>query len=87
MKSVHEHEVEDRMRFYECGVKEGLFRSDIDYPFISNVGYITMNEIMHLQLYRMYSMQTIFDNFFMVIVRGICTERGLELLNRGMGHA
>lgn len=32
MKSVHEHEVEDRMRFYECGVKEGLFRSDIDYP-------------------------------------------------------
>lgn len=87
MKSVHEHEVEDRIRFYECGVKEGLFRSDIDYPFISNVGYITMNEIMHLQLYRMYSMQTIFDNFFMVIVRGICTERGLELLNRGMGHA
>ena len=84
---VHEHEVEDRMRFYECGVKEGLFRSDIDYPFISNVGHITMNEIMHLQLYRMYSMQTIFDNFFMVIVRGICTERGLELLNRGMGHA
>ena len=70
MKSVHEHEVEDRMRFYECGVKEGLFRSDIDYPFISNVGHITMNEIMHLQLYRMYSMQTIFDNFFMVIVRG-----------------
>ena len=87
MKSVHEHEVEDRMRFYECGVKEGLFLSDIDYPFISNVGHITMNEIMHLQLYRMYSMQTIFDNFFMVIVRGICTERGLELLNRGMGHA
>ena len=75
MKSVHEHEVEDRMRFYECGVKEGLFRSDIDYPFISNVGHITMNEIMHLQLYRMYSMQTIFDNFFMVIVRGISQQR------------
>ena len=86
LNSVREHEVEDRMRFYECGVKEGLFRSDIDYSFISDVGHITMNEIMHLQLYRKYSMQTIFDNFFMVIVRGICTERGLELLNKGMGH-
>ena len=41
---------------------------------------------MHLQLYHKYSMQTIFDNFFMVIVRGICTERGLELLNKGMCH-
>ena len=86
MKSIHEHEVEARMRFYDCGVKEGLFRSDIDYPFISNVVHITMDEIMHLQLYRKYSMQTIFDNFFMVIVRGVCTERGLELLNKGMGH-
>lgn len=41
-----------------------------------------MSEIMHNQLYKKYSMQEMFDNYFLVIIRGFCTERGVALLNK-----
>lgn len=84
LRENHDRDVQDRMRFYEMGVKEGLFRGDIDYPLVSNIGQLAMNEFMHQQLYKQFSMQMLFDNYFMVIVRGICTERGLQLLDKGM---
>lgn len=84
LKQCHASEREDSKRFFEAGVKEGLFRRDIDYGLMMEIGRIAMEEIMHRQLYKEYSMQGLFDNYFMVIIRGICTEMGLELLNKAI---
>lgn len=86
LRENHDRDVESRMRFYKVGVQEGLFRSDVDYPLVSNVGHIAMEEFMHQQMYKEFSMQQLFDNYFLVMVRGICTHRGLELLHKGMGE-
>lgn len=86
LKEDHEHEYEDRVRFLEAGVKEGLFRPDIDYKLTMELMHVSLREIMHLQLYKAYTMQGIFDNFLLVLIRGLCTERGLVLLNKALGH-
>lgn len=80
----HEKEHDERLKFFEVGVKEGLFRKDIDYRLTLELVHVSMEEIMHLQLYKTYTMQMIFDNFFLVVIRGFCTERGLEMLNRAI---
>ena len=78
----HEREFADRVKFLKAGVEEGLFRQDIDYSLTMEVLSASMSEIMRNQIYKKYSMQQIFDNFFLVIIRGFCTERGAALLNK-----
>jgi len=84
LKENHDLERQESKRFFEAGIKEGLFRKDIDYGMMMEIGRIAMEEIMHRQLYKEYTMQALFDNYFMVIIRGICTEVGLELLNKAI---
>ena len=84
LKESHEKDREQRMLFFEAGIKEGFFREDINYTLLSELGNMLMEEIMHRQLYKQYSMQELFDNFFMVTIRGFCTERGVELLNKAI---
>ena len=78
----HEREFADRVKFLKAGVEEGLFRQDIDYSLTMELLSDSMSEIMRNQIYKKYSMQQIFDNFFLVIIRGFCTERGAALLNK-----
>ena len=78
----HEREFADRVKFLKAGVEEGLFRQDIDYSLTMELLSASMSEIMHNQLYKKYSMQEMFDNYFLVIIRGFCTERGAALLNK-----
>ncbi len=84
LKENHDKEREESKRFFEAGVSEGLFRGDVDYALMMEVGRIATEEIMHRQLYKEHSMQELFDNYFMIIIRGICTERGLGLLNKAI---
>lgn len=84
LQECHALEREESKRFFEAGVREGLFRKDVDYTMMMEIGRIAMEEIMHRQLYKEYSMQALFDNYFMIIIRGICTEEGLELLNKAI---
>ena len=78
----HEREFADRVKFLKAGVEEGFFRQDIDYSLTMELLSASMSEIMHNQLYKKYSMQEMFDNYFLVIIRGFCTERGVALLNK-----
>ena len=81
-KQEHEREFADRVKFLKAGVEEKLFRQDIDYSLTMELLSASMSEIMRNQIYKKYIMQQIFDNFFLVIIRGFCTERGAALLNK-----
>ena len=82
----HEREFADRVKFLKAGVEEGLFRQDIDYSLTMELLSASMSEIMRNQIYKKYSMQEMFDNYFLVIIRGFCTERGLEQLDRALNE-
>lgn len=84
MREYHSKEREEGGKFFATGVKEGLFRPELNYEVLSEVGHVAMEEIMHRQLYRIYSMQELFDNYVLTVIRGFCTERGLLALDMAL---
>ena len=72
---------ENANRFFQRGVKEGYFRSDVDYELISRLGEgMTQNAIAR-QLYFQYEPQYIFRNIIFLVLRGFCTQKGLEYID------
>lgn len=84
LKEKHNREYVDRVKFMKAGISEGVFRMDVNYELMFEIVDATMKEIMHQQLYKENTMQEIFDNYFLVIIRGFCTERGVALLNKAI---
>lgn len=68
--------------FFKRGVDEGYFRGDFNYDMISRLGSSTMQNVMEYKLYKLYSLQDIFRNVIMLFIRGLCTAKGIEELDR-----
>lgn len=86
LEEEHDKEYDDSMRFFQAGVDEGYFRKDVNFEVIYESSRICMSEMMHQQLYKRFTMQQLFDNFTLIIIRGFCTDRGLELLDKAIGQ-
>lgn len=84
LQDIHASEHDDTMKFFEAGVEEGVFRDDINYEVVMNLGEVCMESIMENQLYKKYSVNDLFTNYFLVTTRGFCTEQGLVQLNKVM---
>ena len=86
LKEEHDKEYDDSMRFFQAGVDEGYFRKDVNFEVVYESSRICMSEMMHQQLYKRFTMQELFDNFTLIMIRGFCTDRGLELLDKAIGQ-
>lgn len=86
LKEEHDKEYDDSMRFFQAGVDEGYFRKDVNFEVVFESSKICMSEMMHQQLYKRFTMQELFDNYTLIIIRGFCTDRGLELLDKAIGQ-
>lgn len=81
LRKKHQKSEEIANRFFQRGVKEGYFRSDVDYELISRLGEgMTQNAIAR-QLYFQYEPQYIFRNIIFLFLRGFCTQKGLEYID------
>lgn len=81
LRKKHQKSEENANRFFQRGVKEGYFRSDVDYELISKLGEgMTQNAIAR-QLYFQYEPQYIFRNIIFLFLRGFCTQKGLEYID------
>ena len=69
-------------KFYERGISEGLFRSDVNYDLISDVSNGVMDYVMEQQLYTRYPLTEIFRNVVLLYIRGVCTVKGVEELQK-----
>ncbi len=70
--------------FLTRGVKEGIFRGDINFKMVTVIGHHTHNALMEHQLFKEYPMPDIINNFTLVLIRGLCTEKGIKLLDEAM---
>lgn len=81
LRKKHQKSEENANRFFQRGVKEGYFRSDVDYELISRLGEgMTQNAIAR-QLYFQYEPQYIFRNIIFLFLKGFCTQKGLEYID------
>ena len=68
-------------QFMKRGVKEGLFRADIDYTIIGHVFEALGAYMRDKRLYEKYPFQELFFNMLFVSLRGFCTIKGIEKLD------
>lgn len=82
MDEDHNHKEGEVVEFYKRGVEEDYFRNDVDFSLIGKVIVGTVDYIMRSQLFRQYSMPQIFHNVILLYVRGFCTVKGVQALEK-----
>jgi AcrR family transcriptional regulator len=65
------------------GISEGLYRKSIDVGFISRIYFHGVMGIKDIDLFplKQFSLNKIMDFYLEYHLRGICTEKGIEILN------
>jgi hypothetical protein len=71
--------------FYQRGVEEGYFRADVNYRLAIMLFDVMGQFIMEKELYRTYSIEEIFKNIVFVSIRGMCTQRGVQAIDKILG--
>lgn len=70
------------LAFIKRGVEEGYFRPDVDYILCVRMFDALSQYIMTAELYRQYSFEHILNNLIFVTLRGVCTQKGMEVLDQ-----
>ncbi len=82
IKEVYERRREGFISFMQRGVDEGSLRPDVDYKLFQYLLDGIGQHVMGNRLYKQYSVEELFGNLFLVIIRGLCTIKGLQLLEK-----
>lgn len=81
LRQTHLKSNQESLSFFLHGVEGGFFRKHVNYELILQMSNAVMNHVVEEKLYNRVSLQEIFVNYVNVIIRGLCTEKGLEILN------
>jgi len=84
MQYLEQENVKSRSKFQqfiERGVREGYFRSELNYGLVERLFDVMGRHIMESQLYRDYTIEDIFLSFIFISLRGLCTEKGVTALD------
>jgi len=68
-------------QFMLRGVDEGVFQQQFNYDIITHLIDAVSNHIMANQLQHTFSFKELFVNTFLVPLRGLCTDKGLRLMD------
>ena len=68
--------------FLDKGVKEGYFREDIHHDLVTilfdSIGQLFLQK----RLYTRFSIESVLNNIMFISLRGICTTKGIEVLDK-----
>jgi len=81
MEAEHEKNRADFKQFMRRGVEEGFFRPDVDYDMLPHLFDAIGRHVQREELFKVYSLKEIFATLLLVPLRGISTEKGLQVLN------
>ena len=67
--------------YFRKGVKQGMFRDDINYEIINKIVSSQMDVLLYSGQLEIYSLPVILRELTLLYLRGISTEKGLKLVN------
>jgi AcrR family transcriptional regulator len=76
-----QHMQQQMLSFLKRGVKEGYFRKDIDFVMTGRLFDAIVHYVMTNRLYQQYDIEDIFKHLLFVSLRGICTHKGVLVLD------
>lgn len=68
------------LTFMQRGVREGFLRPDVNYEMIPHMMDAMGLYIVNSKLLDNYTFEELFSNYFLVSLRGLCTEAGLKVI-------
>jgi AcrR family transcriptional regulator len=79
--NVHKHQEMEQM--IQRGIREGVFRENLNSKVIAHFFCRQLEDIARNARYlEEFSLTEIFDNITMTFLRGICTMKGIEIIDR-----
>lgn len=69
---------QNKMIFYQRGIREGVFRGDVDYDVLSRILNAAIEYIKQTQMYKEYDLARILNNIIILFIRGVCTYDGIK---------
>ena len=82
LSTLHKESLAKNKEFLQKGVGDGFFRDDVNFEIVSRMGHATMQHVMQAQLYKRYPLQDIFRNVILLLIRGICTQKGVRVVDQ-----
>lgn len=85
MSYLEEQHDRDRVlqkQFIVRGVEEGYFRKDVDIDIVIIMFEALSQYVRRTRLYNQYPVKDIFNNMLFISFRGICTQKGIEVIDR-----
>lgn len=82
LKEVHDSEAEVAIAYMERGVDQGMFRSDVNLHIFHSMQEEVMRFVFRVENGKRFSPPELYSSCFMVILRGICTLQGLQVLDK-----
>jgi len=70
--------------FMQRGVKEGLLRPDVNYHMIPHMMDAIGQHILRSNYSENYSIEELFSNYFLVVLRGLCTQEGIKRMDEAI---
>jgi len=84
IRNTHKNSREKFLSFMYRGVGEGLFREEVNYDLIAQQMDAMSIYIKDHNLWQKYALHELFSNFYLISLRGLCTERGVKVLDEAM---
>ena len=75
---------EEFVKFMQRGVEEGYLTPDVNYRMIPHMFDALGEYIMRSELLGEYSLDELFTNYILTIIRGLCTETGLKAVDNSI---
>lgn len=82
LRKIREQNQKQLSEFLNRGISEGFFREDLDYGIVIPMFDVFGQTVMQKRMYERFSMDSIFKNILFVSLRGICTLKGIEALDK-----
>lgn len=82
----HEEAISRSERMFKVGVAQGLFREDVNVKLLMRYILLQENKTIASTILTDYSIPECFINFGVFHLRGCCTPKGIELIDKFLDH-
>ena len=81
MQHLHEYSAPQTQQLLNEGIRQKLFRSDINIQLVSKILIEQLNMLINPQIFppERYNMAEVFRSIFLYYIRGLCTDEGARI--------
>lgn len=81
-ENIHAPHVDCSWRWLQMGVEEGLLRDDVNYEVFLRQDGFQMDKLLVSPEVRKYPAEVIYNSVVLVMLRGLATDKGLEIMKQ-----